>query len=348
MSIQTDSKMSAQTEYEYTCPNCLQHCTVPESLVGRNLTCPGCKKQFFSTPPESPPESPPTPAAQGPQAGFAPPSRLPFFKSARKQILEQRLQELLLINRGVMADDARQELRRNATVLGLSENAADELLREHFFEELARIKERMQDLSSMTDHDYSDIEQLKKKYNYDWSDLGELRRKYGGNLELAMQELSSVTMLETDALTFELAHRTESTGYLQPPIKTELLLNKNELVYNATDSVWAQTRVHTLGYAGPSISLPTGIKHVRFRFGGYAPIRSEELTELSRGALYVSSERLLFKGDSRNTTIPLKKIIDVQIFADALRVEKSAGKPDYFSMKPVEARYILALVGRLK
>jgi hypothetical protein len=46
---------------------------------------------------------------------------------------------------------------------------------------------------------------------------------------------------------------------------------------------------------------------VRFCFGGYTPIKSEEMTPLSGGLLYVTSKRLLFNGESRNTTITLKK-----------------------------------------
>jgi hypothetical protein len=230
-----------------------------------------------------------------------PPAKLPFFKSGKVAILEQRLQELLSINGGVITEDTRHELQRNAIALGLSENAGDELLREHFRQELAPIKERMQSLSTMTDHDWYDIQQLEKKYNQDWDDLQELKKRYNGDMVLAMREQESLTILETDALQFRSINIIESTGRLPPAIKTDLMLNSKEVAYKATHSAWAETRMQSHGYVGGSISLPSGIKHVRFRFGGYVPIRSEELTELSRGVLYVTSERLLFMGDSKNT-----------------------------------------------
>jgi hypothetical protein len=209
-----------ETEYNYTCPNCSQECTVPESLAGQNVTCPSCKVDFFATPPETP--TPLEALSQAPT--FKPPAKLPFFKSGKIAMLEERLQELFSIHGGVVADDTRQELQRDAIVLGLPENAANELLREHFMHELAPIKERMQSLSTMTDQDYDDIEQLEKKYNQESYDFQELRKQYNGDLVLALREKDSLAMLKTDALTFLLVNKIESTGYLPPPIKSDLML----------------------------------------------------------------------------------------------------------------------------
>jgi hypothetical protein len=78
------------------------------------------------------------------------------------------------------------------------------------------------------------------------------------------------------------------------------------------------------------VSVPSGIRGVRFRFGSYTPIKSEEMTPLSSGLLYVTSKRLLFNGDRRNTTINLTKIVDGHVYADSLRIEKSTGKPVCF------------------
>lgn len=42
------------------------------------------------------------------------------------------------------------------------------------------------------------------------------------------------------------------------------------------------------------------------------------------------------------------RIVDCEIFSDALRIEKSSGKPDFFTMNPLCARHIVALIGALK
>ena len=87
---------------------------------------------------------------------------------------------------------------------------------------------------------------------------------------------------------------------------------------------------------------------MRFRFGGYTPVRAEQMTPLAAGTLFVTSNRLLFSDDSRNTTIGLKKIVDGHAFSDCVKIEKSTGKPDLFSMNAAQARFVLSLVDVLK
>jgi hypothetical protein len=82
--------------------------------------------------------------------------------------------------------------------------------------------------------------------------------------------------------------------------------------------------------------------------GGYTPVRAEQLMALSAGTLFVTSKRLLFSGESRNTTITLTKIVDGHVYSDCVRIEKSSGKPDLFSMNTAQARFVLSLVGFLK
>jgi hypothetical protein len=292
---------------------------VPEALTGQNLTCPNCSGEFFATAPEAlpPPES------ENPTSQFTPPAKLPFLKSGRKKILEQRFLELFKLDSGTISRETEDELNKNGIVLGLHATAGTELLEEYFMREFGPIKKRIEDSFLMTDDDVSAIEALKRKYH--------------------------VTLtLEGNAEIFRAIYLMDSRDILPSAIGTDLMLNGDEAAYYAIQSVWSQTRVHSHGYSGTSVSVPSGIKGVRFRFGGYSPIKTEEITPLSSGTLYVTSLRLLFNGDSRNTTVALKKVVDAHIFADSLRVEKSTGKPDYFSMKPPQARYILALIGALK
>ena len=61
-----------------------------------------------------------------------------------------------------------------------------------------------------------------------------------------------------------------------------------------------------------------------------------------------SRKKLGTNGDSRNTTISLQKIVDGHVFSDCVKVEKSTGKPDLFTMNAAQARFVLSLVGVLK
>jgi hypothetical protein len=154
--------------------------------------------------------------------------------------------------------------------------------------------------------------------------------------------------LPSDYDTFREVYLLETTGKLPYPIQTSLMLDAKEVAYYSVPSVWHQTRVHSHGYAGGSISIPSGISGVRFRFGNYVPIKTEETTPLSCGTLYVTNTRLLFKGDLRSTNVPLKKVLNGTVYSDALGIEKPTGKPDYFMMPCQQARYILSLIGLLK
>ncbi len=126
------------------------------------------------------------------------------------------------------------------------------------------------------------------------------------------------------------------------------MLAAKESCYYSVSTTWHQLRVARRGYAGTSVSVPSGVKGVRFRLGSYTPIGSEQITPLASGFLYVTSKRLLFSGETRNTTVNLNKIVECHIHSDALTIEKSTGKADIFSMRVASARYIQVLVNVLK
>ena len=126
------------------------------------------------------------------------------------------------------------------------------------------------------------------------------------------------------------------------------MLDSGETAVFELQTSWNQTRVQRKGYAGASVSIPSGIKGVRFRFGNYQPITSQEITELDRGLLVVTNKRLFFKGNTRNTNVPYSKIIDATIFTDSLKIDKQTGKDDWFTMNAAEARYISSIIGFYK
>jgi curved DNA-binding protein CbpA len=236
-------------------------------------------------------------------------------------LLGSRLNQML--SAGILTSEGLKELRRLAKSEGLQDGTVDQLLSTRASEEFKPVLARMRTSLMMTDQDVKILQEIERKYR--------CRINLGDESALYRQ-------------TFLL----DSTWNLPQPISTSLMLDGGEVAYFSVPTRWHQSRVQGYGYAGVSVSLPSGIRGVRFRFGGYTPIRSEALTCLSEGALYVTSARLLFKGNTRNTTIIIGRIVDCQIFSDALKVEKSTGKPDFFTMEPRYARYVVALVGALK
>jgi hypothetical protein len=232
--------------------------------------------------------------------------------------------EQLMAERGATIDDAAEdELKKTAAALGLDPEDGSQLLAGRFRREVEPIKQRMERSFVMTDEDIAEIDSLKRKYN--------VRLTLSGTAPL----FRAIFLLETK-------HE------LPSPIAVDLMLDANEVCYCAISSTWHQSRVQTAGYSGASVSIPSGMKGVRFRFGGFTPVRNEQMTPLSSGTLFVTSRRLLFKGDSRSTTISVKKIVDGHMYSDSLRIDKSTGKPDLFSMDPPHARYVLSLIGALR
>lgn len=302
------------SEYTYTCPNCSGESVVSESLVSQNVICPHCGAHFFATPPE--PD-----AAPQPQQNAILPAKVPFLKSGRKKILAERLAQLAAD--GELSKEDEAELTRMAVYLGLGKGELEGVVGKTFVAELEPIKRRIESTMMLTDEDLASLRALQKKYS--------VNLELAGNNEL-----------------FRSVYLMEVKGQLPSPIQTSLMLDAGEAVYYGVETTWHQHRLRTRAYAGTSVSIPTGIKGVRFRFGSFSPVRTQEITPLSSGILYVTDRRLLFNGAERNAAVPLKKIINCVVHSDCLRVEKSSGKDDFFSMLLPQARYATALVGTLK
>jgi hypothetical protein len=308
------------TQYDYTCPNCAKECFVDESLVGQNITCPSCSKEFFATPPTQPDPglSPPAPE-QAPHLTAL--DKLPFFKAHRRKLLEEKFDEML--RAGPVDENAERNLVAFALSINLEASDVTQLRQQRFAAEYEPLMRGVDASMWLTDEDIEAVHRLEEKYGV----------RAEADRESAI--CRNIYLLE-------------SKGQLPPPMATDLMLDANELAYYSIATTWLQSRVRNRGYSGTSVSIPSGISGLRFRFGGYTPIKSEEMTALSAGLLFVTSKRLLFNGEKRNTTITLKKIVDGHVYADSLRIEKSTGKPDLFAMTPFEGRYILGLVGKLK
>ncbi len=255
------------------------------------------------------------------QSLFVLPTKLPLFKSHRRKILAAKLSEL--VAHGPIDAALEAKLADFAGALGLKKSEATDILTQRFTTEFEPIKQRMESSFVLTDSDLSEIETLKKKYNV------------------------NLTLSGTAPL-FRAIYLLESRHELPPPIAVDIFLDANERCYYTIPTIWHQSRVQTRGYSGTSISLPTGVRGVRFRFGGYTPVRAEQITALSAGTLFVTSKRLLFTGEARSTTIALKKIVDGHVYSDCVKIEKNTGKPDFFSMNAPQARFVLSLVGALK
>jgi hypothetical protein len=251
-------------EVKFECPTCGQHLSATPDQIGASAPCPNCNTPVT------------VPALNDDQAILVLPTKLPFLESGRRKLLEEKVSEL--VSRGPINDSIEAKLQDFAVALHLGRADATAVLTGRFTAEFEPIKRRMESSFVLTDSDLEEIETLKKKYNINLT-------------------------LKGNASLFRAIYLLESKHELPPPVSIALFLDANETCYYTTPTTWHQSRVQTRGYSGSSISLPTGVKGVRFRFGGFTPIMAEQLTVLSAGTLFVTSKRLLFNGDSRNTSI---------------------------------------------
>jgi hypothetical protein len=59
-------------------------------------------------------------------------------------------------------------------------------------------------------------------------------------------------------------------------------------------------------------------------------VTTEELRQIDTGTLFITSKRLVFNGQSKNATVPFKKIIHFTLYQDGLQIEKESGRDPYF------------------
>ena len=276
------------------------------------MTCPHCSQVYLASSPET----------VEPAQVAAAADKVPFFKFSRMRILREKLEELTK-DGDYSAEDAR-DLFYEATRLKLGEKDLDSLRIKAVENAVSSIKARAEETWHLTDEDVTRIAAVESAFG-------------------------TKIQLDDNLIAFRAIYELETHRRLPAPIYDHSFMTEpGESVYFRQHTAWAQLRVHRKGYSGVSVSVPSGIRGVRFRFGTMAPISSEELTTLAEGILYVTSRRLYFDGDRRNSSTTLVKITDFSLFKNALEIEKATGRSDIYYMDSVRARYIEALVRALR
>jgi len=296
-------------ELAYNCPHCSGAVSVTESLAGHNVICPHCAQEFYATPPE--------------QSIEAQPEKVPFFKFSRRKLLEGELNRLTADGEYSEADH--EALIKTAIRLGLKDDDIDQLRLKELENAVKPLKERIYETAHLTDEDLAYVREVSRKLHITIEQ------------EPALKMCREIYLMEV-----------KGENPLVPCPPSELMLDRGEDLYFSAPSGWGQIRSKTSGYGGISMSFPTGIRGVRYRLGQLTPIRSEDLTRLAQGSLHVTSKRLLFNGDRRNTTITFGRIVGTSLFSDAVEIEKSTGRSDYFFMSALHVRYVSAVVAFLK
>lgn len=108
--------------------------------------------------------------------------------------------------------------------------------------------------------------------------------------------------------------------------RSEVVLKENEelQIVLPNMALWEARSVRTSsgGYGGPSFRVAKGVS---FRLGVFGSHSSsyEDLTEVDRGRLTLTNQRLVFTGAKRTSDIKLTKIVSVEPYEDGIAVQAS-------------------------
>lgn len=100
-------------------------------------------------------------------------------------------------------------------------------------------------------------------------------------------------------------------------------------------------------YHGPMvrIKIMKGVYYragaMNFNIGG-----KNQLVKIDSGSLYLTNQRIIFKGTHKNQSIPLSKILDFNTYSNGIEIIKDAGKNPFFEFS-ADADVMGALIYRL-
>jgi hypothetical protein len=114
-----------------------------------------------------------------------------------------------------------------------------------------------------------------------------------------------------------------------PVLETHLNLQRNENVHFDCHVRWYEHRKVTtrVNYGGPSLRIKI-CKGVYWNAGSMNVQRVSEdvLREIDSGQVYVTNKRIIFDGETKNQSIKLDKILDIERYTDGVGIEKETGK----------------------
>jgi hypothetical protein len=144
--------------------------------------------------------------------------------------------------------------------------------------------------------------------------LGFVQVSFGGEVEAALDRYSLLWRIENGQL---------------PSVAVPIVLQKDETCFWSGPAEWHELRTKTtrVNYGGPVASIRI-MKGLRWRLGSVAVSRvtREEVQRLDAGTLYITSKRILLSGAYRNYQLRYSAILGIEVFSDAIRIEKASGR----------------------
>jgi len=215
-----------------------------------------------------------------------------------------------VVAEGRLSDDAEKRLTAKQDLLGLSDEKGNAIFKDSR-------KERVQDfIQSIVDD---------KRITDD--ELAEFRA-------MAESLQVNVDMSQESQANFDRMHLLwELENKPIPTIPADIALQKNEVCYYRQEINWFELRTKTrsIRYGGITSRVKI-IKGIYFRAGdlGVNRLSEDTLTLIDSGIVYITNKRVLFRGNKRNTTIRLNRIIDIESYRNGIEIAKDSGRNPFF------------------
>jgi hypothetical protein len=124
-----------------------------------------------------------------------------------------------------------------------------------------------------------------------------------------------------------------------PILNVPISLQRKEVCHFSCHCSWRELRTRTVrvNYSGPTASIRI-MKGVRWRVGSIAAQRVTEtnLVEVAAGTLYITNKRVILDGTTGNKAVTWRTVFGQELFADAIKLEKSSGKDPYLFLPASE------------
>jgi len=130
------------------------------------------------------------------------------------------------------------------------------------------------------------------------------------------------------------------------PVDAPLVLKSRERAYLAEPATLARmvTRTHYVG-GSSGFSFPIGHTGIRYRVGRFSghPVQQQALNRLDTGTFVLTDQRVAYVGRTKSTSVPLAKLLHLEIYDDALSIAREGKEnPDFYLMdKPKYAAFLL-------
>jgi hypothetical protein len=132
-------------------------------------------------------------------------------------------------------------------------------------------------------------------------------------------------MKEVRKMIYDFVDEVRKDGFpeMDIPSQLPLILSEGEKLRFAYQSAYCDYRSERTNFGGhsASLSIPTGIKGMRFRAGGFSGSASKServLKVLDSGFFIVTNQKIGFRGEEATFDIPLKKISGIKNEGDYL------------------------------